>query len=387
MIPKSLSASSLNVAALCMKRWEAEYIDRVPGISGWAANIGTSCHGALEEFIRTCYIEKSLEPSWDLLHKLYLISYTDTFGSADTTTAEFKDGLKMVRRWFDRTDMAGFEVESVEVKDNIEIPATLSNGEKITFPLNFVIDRLDRTGPTTWRIVDYKTNRVPIQPEELHSKFQARIYGLAVQIKHPEATEIRVVFDLLRHDPVGTKITRDDNIATWEWLKREAQRIVDTPHDPEPTLNMECGYCQIKATCPLMTQNIQAGGIHSLSIDEVAALKFKIEAQAKGQGYLIEQLDERLLREAAEREELEYSTESIDVIVTASRRRQIDASLVAQIIGPEMFSTLGSITLGVVDELIKDPSIPLEKRNELKKLIYYKTGDPKAKVKPKATLK
>jgi hypothetical protein len=153
--------------------------------------------------------------------------------------------------------------------------------------------------------------------------------------------------------------------------------------DVKPTLNLECGFCVIKATCPLMTKNVLNGGVHSLSMEELVQKKLELEAQAKGGKYLLEEIEELLLKEAYNRDELSWQVMdgAFQVDVTMSRRRQVDASEVARIIGPDLFSKLGSITLGILDDLIKDPALSEDQQQALKKLIYYKNGDPKAKVK------
>lgn len=383
MLPKTLSATSLQVASLCMARWKAEYLERTPGFSGFAANIGTTCHGALEHFVKAVYIEKTHQPSWDLLVQFYQIAYIETFQSADFDTPEYKDGIDLVKKWYKRTSFDGFQVESCEVKETIEIPV-MHNGEKVMIPFNYIMDRVDQISETEFRVVDYKSVRMPIQPDELEGKIQARAYALAIQIKHPEAQKIRVVFDLLRYDPVGIIVTKEDNIAFWKYLKQAAQRIVDMDEDDvKPTLNLECGFCVIKATCPLMTKNVLNGGVHSLSMEELVQKKLELEAQAKGGKYLLEEIEELLLKEAYNRDELSWQVMdgAFQVDVTMSRRRQVDASEVARIIGPDLFSKLGSITLGILDDLIKDPALSEDQQQALKKLIYYKNGDPKAKVK------
>lgn len=386
MIPKSLSATSLQVANLCMARWEAEYMDpRVKGFENVAAGIGTAVHGALEKFVKAVYLDKTHEWSWNLLEQFYQISYIETFRSADYETVEYKDGFDLVKRWFKRTDLTDVTVESCEVKEFIEVPyIDPTTGEKSSVPFNYIMDRVDQTAETEWRVVDYKSVRVPIQPEDLGVKVQARAYALAVQIKHPEATKIRVVFDLLRHDPVGIVVTKEENIAFWKYLKTSLQNLVDTkPDDIRPTLNPECMYCPIKATCDAMQSNRKGGGIFSLTVDQLALKQVEVEAQIKAQKYILAEIEELLLKEAHERKELEWDTEdgTHRIEIKMSRRRQIDASEVQEIIGPELFGKLGNITLGVVDDLVKDPNLSDEQHEALKKLIYYKNGDPKPKVK------
>ena len=386
MIPKTLSASSLQVATLCMARWKAEQMDRIPGFDGNPALTGTACHGALEKYVDAVYIDKTHEASQKLLESFYDIAYIETFGTADKDTPEYKDGLDLIRRWYKRTDFDGVEVLTTELKERMPVPVEI-NGKKEVIPFTYIMDRVDRLGPGEYRVVDYKTIRVPIRADELHEKIQAKVYALAVQRKYPDAKIVRVVFDLLRHDPVGIVVTYHQNVETAHYLMAEAQRIVDTDEASiEPKLNMECGYCPIKANCEVLNKNVTFGGIHSLSSEDRIKLKFELEARIKASKILLDEIDDLVLREAFDRDELEWTESGYQVRITAQRRRSVDASAVARIIGPKLFGELGSITLGKIDDLIKDESLPLDQREELKKLITYTTGDPSAKVKKVNTL-
>lgn len=383
MIPRTISATSLQVANLCMARWEAEYLDRTPGFSGVAANIGTAVHGGLEKFVKLCYIDKTHDPSEPLLIDLYNIAYVETFQSADLGTPEYRDGLALTRKWYKRTEITS-EVLSVEVKETIPVPYTdPATGNIGEVPLNYVIDRLDKIGEHEYEVVDYKTVRVPINPEDLHQKIQARIYALAVQIKFPDAKKIKVTFDLLRHERVSTYVTRDDNVKTWHWLKAELDRIVKTETNPRPTLNMECGYCVMKASCPVLIKNIDGRGIHSLPLEQVAQLKADLDAQTKAQELLASELDDLLLRHAVEVDSLEYEVGDLTVEVKAQRRRYVDPPTVAEIIGQQLFSQLGKINIGSIETLLNGDELNPEQKQALKDHISYQLGEPHAKVKPK----
>jgi hypothetical protein len=51
MIPKSVSASSLDVAEKCMAMYRASHLDRGAGLGNPAAQLGTTLHAALEKFV------------------------------------------------------------------------------------------------------------------------------------------------------------------------------------------------------------------------------------------------------------------------------------------------------------------------------------------------
>lgn len=404
MIPKSISASSLQVLELCPDRWVAEYYHKGGQASGIAADTGTAVHGALEEFVDAVYIKKThagLDKAKrkELLLMYYQMSYCKTFNTTDMDTLHFTDGRDLCMKWFTRTELSDRTVLSVEQKESIPIPfnypgdpghtcehcLALPPGQ-CSVPFNYIMDRLDQTGEDEYEVVDYKTVRVPIQPDDLEAKIQARAYSLAVQIKFPNAKKIKVTFDLLRHEQVSLWFTRDDNIRFWRFLCSELQRIVDMrEEDAKPVINPDCAWCIKRSTCKLVQSNINVGGIQSLSIDERVALTEKIKNIAKVHKYLLEELEESIMRHAAETEHLSWETEdgAYEVEITSQRRRQFDPTQAAAIMGPELFAQMGNMTLTNLEKIIKDESLDKEMRDQLSELIGYTTGGLGVKVKPK----
>src|SRR3954467_5007859 len=153
MRPKSISASSLNVADLCLARYKAEHIDRGRGMSGNAASLGTSVHGALEMYVKNCIMETTFPQTINQLLEFFRISYM-TYFSSDLETEEYLDGVQMLKAWHKRTDFSQFTVVSTEVKTSFPVPTTIG-----PLPFNYIWDRFDQIGPREYRVVDYKTNR------------------------------------------------------------------------------------------------------------------------------------------------------------------------------------------------------------------------------------
>lgn len=413
MIPKTLSASSLQVWTLCPDRWIAEYMKRAPSFSNSAADVGTAFHAGAEMFVKALFVDKTHNPAQmsrkdqkELLLTFYKMGYVQTFNSADMETNEYHDGHQLTMRWFERTDLASKQmigVESTELKETITVPFNHPDGAAHTcekcadqntpgrcyINFNYIMDRVDQIDETTWEVVDYKTIRVPLQPGDLEDKIQARAYALAIQIKHPEATKITVTFDQIRHEPISLQFNRDDNIAFWRFLTEEVQRIVDTNEaDVRPRLNPECGFCVKKYSCYLMKRNIDAGGIHSLSVDASVNLVSELKAQIKANERIVSDLEDIILRHAAATDELHWVTGdgAHEVEVGVSRRRAFPANRAAEIMGPELFAQMGSMTLGNLEKIIKDESVPAETRDQLKSLITWTNGNLQLKVKPKKKL-
>lgn len=384
MEPRSFSATALNVANLCLARYKAEHIDYSKSFVGnAAANLGTTVHGALELYVKAVYLDKTDAASLDLLLMYFKMQYMTMFKTDDLATAEYLDGLDMLTRWFKRTDFSKFTVISCEVKQNFLLTTSIGN-----IPFNYIWDRHDQLGENEYRVVDYKSNRWGINPTDLRDKIQARAYGVAAQIKYPNATKIWVQFDMLRHEgPVGISYSREDNIQTWKWMKEKAEEIIATPYDRAPeTLNQECLFCVRKATCKALLTNISVGGIHSLDNPQIVDKRAQLEFQKKAVESALKEIDtviiERVKAEDTQQIESDYNTANISV----SQRRDVDAERVEQVIGPALFDRYGgkSFTMAAVDKLLKGGELTEDQKGMLRQLIYFKQGNPSIKISPKS---
>src|ERR1044071_34422 len=211
MIPKSLSATSVAAFENCPARWRAEFFDKAPQPTNEAAALGLAVHGALEDFIVNGYKPQGDDKAAAMLENYFFHHYHDLF-SDESRKAE---GLTMCRTWFERTDLSGRTVLSTEKKDTFLIPTSAGK-----IPFNYLWDRCDKLDDKVLEVIDYKTIARPISPDGLKDKIQARCYGLAAQLQYPDAERVWVTFDLLRYDPVGIVFTKDDNRATWKYLKQ-----------------------------------------------------------------------------------------------------------------------------------------------------------------------
>lgn len=377
----------MNVAELCMARYKAESIDYSKGMGGAAASLGTSVHGALEMYVKSVYIAKTHVASLELLLDLFKMSYMTTFNTADLDTEDYSDGVAMLKAWFKRTDFTDRTVISAEVKTNFPINTSIG-----AIPFNYIWDRFDQVGDTEFEVIDYKTNRWGINPGDLKKKIQARAYGLAAQIQQPEATKIWVKFDMLRHDgPVGIVFSREENAATWKFLKTKAQQIIDTPEDEvRETLNPECLFCVRKQACGALRKNIASGGVFSIAMNPEVAVdqRTMLDNQLKAVASAIRELDEIILREAKEADLFEFESELNTLTIGVSSQRAIDADFVERVIGEPLFKKYGgkSFTIGNVEKLLKGNEIDEPTKKQLRGLIYKKAGEPRVKVAPKAAI-
>jgi hypothetical protein len=379
MEPKSFSASAGLVFENCHARYKAEYIDKIPDLQGSAAGLGSACHEALEYYIKGGH---HLNPDFTVLSNLYAISYFVYFSDR----SRYDEGLKMLRNWFDRQDWKNREVLSTEVKETFDLKFKV-NGVDVTVPFTYIWDRCDKVdvgnGQYDIEVVDYKSVFQPVSPEELEHRIQPRAYGLAAQIKYPQARRIRVTYDLLRYDQVGVVFTRDDNIATWRYLQELLTRVW-LADGTEESLNPECRYCVRRAGCETLNKHVMGGGILGfMDFDAAIDRRADLDAAIMGLRNQLNELDEYLLDEMEEREIVgEYKTSRTEIKAAIKTTREADTGRVAPIIGEDMMARYGNIGVTAIDKIIKEESLTDEQISALKQTIRKKPGRPYLRTKP-----
>ena len=386
MIPKTISASSLQTADSCLARYKAENLDFTPTAADKvAANIGTAVHGALEMYVEAVYMKKDYEPDFDLLLTFYRMSYLKTFDTVETKTPEFKDGEAMLKTWFNRTDLSGVTVMSVEKKTRMPVPSSIG-----PVPLTYIWDRCDffeENGRRIIRVVDYKTIRANLSPDDLRQMLQPRIYDLAAraQFKDENIDEFQIVLDLLRHEPVGVIFSREDATEMWAGIKARLERIIATSDtNPPETLNKDCPYCVRKLQCKTLQKNIAGGGVFSLTtIEEITKKRYELASQQAGIEAAVKELDQLLIAHAQHEQVLYFADDTYKVSIYARKTRTLDSVEAAKILGPELMGTIGKVRLGDVDELIKSGTLTDEQVAALKRAMSYTISDESVKVVPK----
>ncbi len=389
MIPNTLSASSLNVAKLCMARWKAENFQRGSNISNKAADTGTAVHGGLEYFVDWCILKGHSE-DWTLvkLREFYETSYMETFRSGDFDTETFKDGWALCQKWFKRTDLSKRTVLSVEEK--LRFPVKTSIGE---IPVTYIRDRFDQLkAPENeqgkggiFEVVDYKTIRWAPKISELKGKIQPRIYALATQIEYPEAEQIWVTFDCLRHEPIGSVMfTREDNIRTYRYLQKEAERIIATEEDNvRETLNAECQYCIRKLFCKSLQSNVMAQGFLALSPEAAAARLAEVDNQAKALKAVSETLSSIIATHGRSLDITEWAQpDGSTVKLTVKKNRNLDPRIAMTIVGPVIAQRYGKMNLSDIDDLLKGDELTEEQKVQLKGAIGLDYSEPTVKIIP-----
>lgn len=370
MRPKTVSASALTTAAGCLARYKAENLEFTPRDSpSVAADIGTSCHHALEAYVKRVYMDKTDEPSLELLLELYVIGYRETFDSHDIKTPEFKDGKEMLEVWFDRTDLSDVTVLSVEEKWRRPLPT--SAGE---IPLTFIWDRCEfqvENGRRVLRIVDYKSIRANLTPDDLRVNLQARIYAMTAMIMYADQgiDEYQVVFDLLRHEPVGVVFSAEEARETYDEVIAMTERILRTPLDRTPeTLNENCSWCVRKTTCSALRRNIAGGGlkaVEAMPLEEQMALAFELQAQAKAAALAADDIKGAIMTTLNRSEKNKLHAGDYVAAISTRRMPSIPTSTAIKVLGADLVASSGKVTQAALKKLLTTNQITQEQHDEV----------------------
>jgi hypothetical protein len=392
LIVKTLSASSLSNWEECPAKFGAVNSEFTPeyGNKG-PAKVGTSVHYALEHGVRMVYLDKTHQWEEKLFLELYDKGYAETFGSFNKRTAEYKDGLALVKAWFKRTDLSGWEVLAVEDKKRHYIFPGRELESDQPLGLTYIFDRIQRRvdehGRKILKVVDYKSERRMYSYEELRDKLQVRIYGLAAAIEFkatgwiPDIIEVEL--DMLRFDPIGVEITRDDNVETWDYLQATALAIAEAdPENLPERVGKGCRYCPRASTCGSLQKHVAAGGILSYeNMDDLIARRREWDAARAALEQLVAQADEQIVDYAEKEMVNKFESRGFPVTVQASTRRDLKSmEEAASIIGPDLMARYGKLNLGNVDELLDSEELSKNQKLLLSQLIYKKPTKISVKV-------
>ena len=194
--------SRLNAWLDCPRRYRMTYLDRPRPDKGppWAHNsVGASVHNALAGWWRLPAEERTSEAAGRLLERCWL---TDGFRD-EAQSAEWRERAReMVRRY-----VAGLDPddEPVGVERIVSMKTHL-------ITVQGRVDRLDRRGAELV-VVDYKTGRRPLTPDDARSSLALALYAASAQ--RMLRTPCRLVE--LHHLPTG-------QVAVWEHTEESLDR-------------------------------------------------------------------------------------------------------------------------------------------------------------------
>lgn len=370
---RSLSATSARVYELCPARWQAEFEKRGGSPSGDAANLGTACHHAFLRFVASGRHLKSVSPIDDC-NRYFDEKYDELF-SDDRRRAE---GHKLCAKWVGRQNWANRQVLRLEEKREL----TLETAEgPVAF--RYIMDREDLLiDDHEIEVIDYKSVSMPLPPEELRNRIQARAYAWAAMKEHPEVERVWVTFDLLRYEPISLAFTRADAEQTEAYLVRLAERIMEDD-EPVETPNGECRFCTRKLECSELNRLWagKTGVIAAMTPVTLLRTRASMEHAKNAANSLLTDLDEEIARLLEAEDEEELVAGDYVATMSSSRRREVNVEALAKLLTPDQLAAMASVGVTSIDDLLRSGELDDETASLVRQTMTWRHGKPSVKVK------
>jgi DNA helicase-2/ATP-dependent DNA helicase PcrA len=233
-----LSASSVENYEQCPLRFKLEREWNLPRDVPAALHYGSAIHDVLRTFYDAQRFERHVADD-DLLEQFR--SALASAGIADRYQYELylRQGTEQLRQFFDsaRRGIAP-DVVDTEFKFQLEVGSTKLTGR---------IDRMDRTGPDTVAIVDYKTGK-PQSQEDADESLQLSLYALAVRETLGKNADRLILYNLENDTPVCSTRTDGELEAAKIRIHKVAEGISAGHFLAKP--GYHCAFCPYRNLCP-----------------------------------------------------------------------------------------------------------------------------------------
>ncbi len=233
-----LSASAIEIYEECPLRFKLERDWNLPRDVAASLHYGAAMHNVLRTFYDAQRFQREVTDD-DLLEQFR--SELASRGIADRYQYELylRQGMDQLRQFFECARSAPSpEVLETEHRFDLQVGSAKLGGR---------VDRIDRTGPDTIAIVDYKTGK-PKSQEDADESLQLSLYALAARESWGKRADRLIFHNLENNLPVYT--TRND--AQLEEAKVRVQKVADGIARGEfpPNPKYHCAFCPYRNLCP-----------------------------------------------------------------------------------------------------------------------------------------
>jgi DNA helicase II / ATP-dependent DNA helicase PcrA len=241
-----LSASAIEIYEECPLRFKLEREWNLPRDVSASLHYGTAMHGALRTLYDARRYQREIGVD-DLLEQFR--SALASTGIADRYQYELylRQGMEQLRQFVEAARNAPApEVIETEWRFELQVGAAKVAGR---------VDRMDRTGPDTVAIVDYKTGK-PKSQEDADKSLQLSLYALAAREVWGKSADHLIFHNLENNTPIFT--TRND--AELEAAKLRVQKASNgiAQGEFQPDVGHHCSYCPYRNLCPATEKVITA---------------------------------------------------------------------------------------------------------------------------------
>jgi DNA helicase-2/ATP-dependent DNA helicase PcrA len=241
-----LSASAIEIYEECPLRFKLEREWNLPRDVPASLHYGAAMHRILHTFYDAQRYGREIGDD-DLLELFR--SDLASAGIADRYQYELylRQGIEQLRQFFEVARSAPPpEVIETERRFELQVGSAKLAGR---------VDRIDRTGPDTVAIVDYKTGK-PRSQEDADESLQLSLYALAARETWGKHADRLIFYNLETNMPVST--TRTD--AELEAAKLRVQEASDEIAEGKfpPKLGYHCAFCPYRNLCPATEKIVAA---------------------------------------------------------------------------------------------------------------------------------
>ncbi len=241
-----LSASAIDDYERCPLRFKLEREWNLPRDVPAALHYGAAMHRVLRTFYDAQRYKREI--GGDELLEEFRAGLASA-GIADRYQYELylRQGMEQLRQFFEAArSVPPPEVIETERGFELQVGKVKLAGR---------VDRIDRTGPDTVAIVDYKTGKSKSQ-EDADQSLQLSLYALAARETWGKRADRLIFYNLEDNTPVFT--TRTD--AELEAAKLRVQEVSDGIAQGEfpPKPGYHCAYCPYRNLCPATEKIVAA---------------------------------------------------------------------------------------------------------------------------------
>jgi DNA helicase-2/ATP-dependent DNA helicase PcrA len=233
-----LSASSIETYEECPLRFKLEREWNLPRDVPAALHYGSAMHGVLRTFYDAQRYKREIGDD-DLLEQFR--SALASAGIADRYQYELylRQGMEQLRQFFEVAHSTPpAEVIETEHRFELQVGSAKLAGR---------VDRMDRTGPDTVAIVDYKTGK-PQSQDDADESLQLSLYALAARDAWGKHADRLIFHNLENNTPVFTTRTAIELEEAILRVQKAANGIAQGKFAPR--VGYQCRLCPYRNLCP-----------------------------------------------------------------------------------------------------------------------------------------
>ena len=249
------SHSRLSSYENCPLQYRLRYVDQVEIERRQTVEsfMGSQVHRALQ-FLHDRLLDGIVLTETELLASLRAEWQRDWHGNIQIVRSENSadDYLRTAERCLRNYYRANAPFDNDRtIGTEVEVLFTLDEGEDVQ--IRGYLDRLAQPEPGVYEIHDYKTSRRLPSQADVDQDRQLGLYQLAIQTRHPDAREVRLVWHFVAHN---RKFVSHRNSGALERLKRETLAVVarianaTEANDFPAKRSRLCDWCDYRAVCP-----------------------------------------------------------------------------------------------------------------------------------------